>query len=98
MEGENSCEVLLAIYKTTRCHIHEDSNIMYTTYLHFKSKSKAIPVTGRGGLYGCEMSRIPYYLDNRLGEIVSLTRRQGSSPQEEFLVLISVRGWVNARA
>jgi hypothetical protein len=27
---------------------------------------KAIPVTGRGGLYGCEMLRISHCLDNRL--------------------------------
>jgi hypothetical protein len=31
-----------------------------------KSKSKAIPVTGLGGLYSCEMLRIPYFLDNWL--------------------------------
>jgi hypothetical protein len=36
--------------------------------------SKAIPVTGRGGLWGCEMLRIPYCLDNRItdgGKVVS---------------------------
>jgi hypothetical protein len=27
---------------------------------------KTISVTGRGGLWGCEMSRIPHFLDNRL--------------------------------
>jgi hypothetical protein len=27
---------------------------------------KAIPVTDRGGLQGCEKSRPPYFLDNRL--------------------------------
>jgi hypothetical protein len=27
---------------------------------------KAISITGRGGLYGCEMLRIPHCLDNRL--------------------------------
>jgi hypothetical protein len=35
---------------------------------------KAVPVTGRGGPYGCETSRLPYFLDNRLtdgGEVVS---------------------------
>jgi hypothetical protein len=30
-----------------------------------KRKSKAIPVTGSGGLYGCEMIRMPHCLDNR---------------------------------
>jgi hypothetical protein len=30
------------------------------------SKSKAIFVTGRGGLQGCEMWRIPHFLDSRL--------------------------------
>jgi hypothetical protein len=29
-------------------------------------KGEAIPVTGRGGLYGCEMLRIPHCLDNGL--------------------------------
>jgi hypothetical protein len=40
-------------------------------------KSKAIPVTGRGGPYCCETSRLPHLLENRLtdgGEVVSLTR------------------------
>jgi hypothetical protein len=37
---------------------------------------KTIPVTGRGGLYVCETSRLPHFLDNRLtdgGEVVSRT-------------------------
>jgi hypothetical protein len=29
-------------------------------------KGKAIPVTGSGGPYGCERSRLPHFLDNRL--------------------------------
>jgi hypothetical protein len=39
--------------------------------------SKAIPVTDRGGLQGCETSRLPHFLNNLLtdgGEVVSLTR------------------------
>jgi hypothetical protein len=39
-----------------------------------KKKSKAIRVTGRGGLQGCEMLRIKHFLDNRLtdgGKVVS---------------------------
>jgi hypothetical protein len=41
-------------------------------------KAKAIPVTGRGGPYGCETSRFPHFLDSRRtdgGKVVSLTRR-----------------------
>jgi hypothetical protein len=41
-----------------------------------KGKGKAIPVTGRGGATGCETSRLPQFLDNRLtdgGEVVGLT-------------------------
>jgi hypothetical protein len=36
-----------------------------------------MPVTGRGGPYDCEMSRLPHCLDSLLtdgGEVVSLTR------------------------
>jgi hypothetical protein len=43
-----------------------------------EKKGKAIPVTGRGGPYGCEISRLSHFLDNRLtdgGEFVSLTRQ-----------------------
>jgi hypothetical protein len=41
-------------------------------------KGKAIPVTGREGPYGCETSRVPHFLDNRLtdgGEVDSLKLR-----------------------
>jgi hypothetical protein len=41
-------------------------------------KGKAIPVTGREGPLGCERSRLPHLLDNRVtdgGMVVSLTRR-----------------------
>jgi hypothetical protein len=31
-----------------------------------KKKGKAIPVTGHEGLYDCETSRLPHFLDNRL--------------------------------
>jgi hypothetical protein len=43
----------------------------------FHFSLKAIPVTDRGGAYGCELLRLPHFLDNRLtdgGEVVSLTR------------------------
>jgi hypothetical protein len=53
---------------------------MYAKYnsILIVKKGKAIPITGREGLQGCETSRLPYFLANRLtdgGEVVSLTRR-----------------------
>jgi hypothetical protein len=42
-------------------------------------KRKAIPVTGHGGPFGCEISIIPHFLENRFTdgvEIASLTRRR----------------------
>jgi hypothetical protein len=55
-----------------------------------KKRGKAVPVTGREGPYGCEMSRLPHFLHNRLtdgGEVVSLTRRQPFIIQEDFWYL-----------
>jgi hypothetical protein len=49
-------------------------------------KGKAILVTCRGGPYGCETSRLPHFLENRLtdgGIVVSLTRRPPFTPQED---------------
>jgi hypothetical protein len=42
------------------------------------NKVKAIPVTGRGGLQGCEILRIPHCLDNMVidgGKVVSSTHQ-----------------------
>jgi hypothetical protein len=49
-------------------------------------KGKAVPVTGRGGLYGCETSRLPHFLENRLtdgGEVVSLNAPAALARQED---------------
>jgi hypothetical protein len=76
--------------------------VRYEHHLHIKSK--AIPVTGPGGLYGRDMLIIPHYLDNRSsdgGEVSSLKRRPHSTTPKLFsllLVLISVRGGLNLRA
>jgi hypothetical protein len=60
----------------------------YTKLLRINryNKGKAIPVTDRGGLQGCETSRLPQFLDSRLtdgGEIVSLTCRPPFIPPED---------------
>jgi hypothetical protein len=54
------------------------SILMHGLKSEYKKKGKTIPVTGRRGPYGCETSKLPHFLDNRLredGEFVSLTRR-----------------------
>jgi hypothetical protein len=51
-----------------------------------KIKGKVIPVTGREGPQGCETSRLPHFLDNRLtdgSEVVSLTHRFLFTSQED---------------
>jgi hypothetical protein len=48
-------------------------------------KGKIIPVAGRGGQYGCEKSRLPYFLHNRLtddGEAVSLMLLSPFTPRK----------------
>jgi hypothetical protein len=53
-------------------------------YVKIKKKRKLIPVTGRGGPQGCETSRLPHFLDNRLtdgSEVISLTRGPHFTPQ-----------------
>jgi hypothetical protein len=52
-----------------------------------KGKGKAISVTGRGGPWGFETSRLPHFLDNRLtdsSEVVSLTHRPSLTPREDY--------------
>jgi hypothetical protein len=62
-----------------------------------KIESKVITVTGRGGLQGCEILKIPHCLDSRLTDgckVVSPSHRPRSTPRYIclFLVLISIRG------
>jgi hypothetical protein len=56
----------------------------------FILKSKAISVTGLGGLWGCKMLRIAQCLDNRPTYVVKLVRstcRPRSTSQKPFLFL-----------
>jgi hypothetical protein len=65
---------LLMLYKETVAVYCENHSIYATTV-----QGKTLPVTGRGGLQGCETSSLPYFLDNRLtggDQVSSLMRRQ----------------------
>jgi hypothetical protein len=51
------------------------------------STAKAIPVTCRGGLWCCQMLKIPHCLDSRLtdgGKVVSPTHRLRSTTQKHY--------------
>jgi hypothetical protein len=61
------------------------------TYIYIY-KVKAIPLTGRGCLKGCEMLRITHCLENRLidgGKAVSLTHRPHFTPQKHYYFYVS---------
>jgi hypothetical protein len=73
--------------------------MVYGSYNYYKSK--AIPITDRAGLYGCDMLRIPHCLDNQLtdgGKVFSPMHQQNFTPHTHFFffftfpVLTSVRG------
>jgi hypothetical protein len=54
-------------------------------------KNQVIPIIGHGGLYGCEMLRIPYCLDNRQtfgSEVVSLMHWPRSIPQIFYIEIL----------
>jgi hypothetical protein len=54
--------------------------------MNILAQETRVPVTGRGGPWGCETSSLPHFLDNRLtdgGEVVSLTRRPPFTSQED---------------
>jgi hypothetical protein len=95
--GTNNC---VLTYFVSLQYTRVFTNIVqHTLYIPQRLlKRKAIPVTGHGGPQGCETLRVPHYLDNRLtdgGKALSLTRRPPFTPPGRFLVLISVRGWVD---
>jgi hypothetical protein len=68
------------------------------------SKGKAIPVTGLGGPFSCETSRLPHFLDNRLiddREGVSLMHPPPFTLQEDswnsFMLEAELTPWAMMR-
>jgi hypothetical protein len=63
-------------------------------------KDKTAPATGDGGPWGCETSKLPHFLDSWLtdGAVRFLDIFAGRPlPPERFLLLISVRDWVDPK-
>jgi hypothetical protein len=77
--------MFLAEIRTERLPNKKLQYCRYTILLDLmKVKGKAIPLTGRGGPYGCQTSWLPYFLDSRLsdgGEVYSRTRRPPLTPK-----------------
>jgi hypothetical protein len=58
----------------------------YLSEQGYRKKIKAVPVTSHGGPQGCEMSRLPYFLDSQLtygGEAVKPYAPAALYPQED---------------
>jgi hypothetical protein len=73
-------------------------NMVYFSYFFelnfcYHVIEKANPVTGRGGPYGCETSRLPHFLDigSQMAVRLWASRADRLLPPGTFLVLISVR-------
>jgi hypothetical protein len=94
------------LFKASRTILHtrKRQNLALHVFLYIFTIFKNIKVKvklsdgGREGPYGCETSRFPHFLDNRLTDGGKPYSPAAPCTPGIFLVLISVRGCVDTRA